>query len=142
MTFSHHQLGVVMPSQITPTQASNTHTLAHIPCICALIFSGCPIVYNLHQPLHVTASHSFPGNNPRVRGRAVRKNAGPSKIGGVKLNHLHMYQGSSFLPIFPIVAQPPQSSLCCPWPSSHHPPNLTSDDSVLAVHLHPTSTPV
>ena len=38
MTFSLHQGGVVISSQITLTQSSNTHPLANIPGTCALIF--------------------------------------------------------------------------------------------------------
>ena len=35
---------------------------------------------------HVTASHLSPRDNPSVRGRAVRNNAGPCKNVHVKLN--------------------------------------------------------
>ena len=54
-TFSIHQGGVVLSSQITPTQSSNTHPLAHIPSTCAMIFSSCAFL-TVPQPHHVTAS--------------------------------------------------------------------------------------
>ena len=73
MTFSLHHDGAVMSSQITPRQSSNTHSLAHIPGSCALIFSSWA-VFTLPQPHHVTASHPSPDYNPPKRGRAVRKN--------------------------------------------------------------------
>ena len=43
MTFSLHQGWVVMSSQITHTQSSNTHPLAHITDTCPFIFSSCTI---------------------------------------------------------------------------------------------------
>ena len=43
MTFSLHQGGVVMSSQITDTQSSIIHPLAHILDICALVFSSCAL---------------------------------------------------------------------------------------------------
>ena len=41
MTFSLHQEGVVMSSQITHREPSNIHILAHILDTCPLIFSSC-----------------------------------------------------------------------------------------------------
>ena len=52
MTFSLHQGGVVMSSQITHT-IINIHPLAHILDICALIFCSCTFFYSLSQ-LHPT----------------------------------------------------------------------------------------
>ena len=60
-----------MSSHITPTQSSNSHPLAHIPGTCDFI----------SYPLQVM-------------------NTGPCKSGCIKLNHLHMNNGSPLLPIF------------------------------------------
>ena len=40
MTFSLHQGGVVMSSQITDTQSSHIHPLAHMLDTCTFIFSS------------------------------------------------------------------------------------------------------
>ena len=65
-----------------------------------LDFQQLRLFYSLPQPHQVTASHPSPGDNPPERGRAVRKNAEPSKNCRVKLNHLHMHQASPLLLIF------------------------------------------
>ena len=78
MTFSLHQLGVVMSSQITHT-IINTHPLAHILDICSLIFSSCAII-SLSQPHHVTASHPSPGDNQQGTGGRSERTQGPTKM--------------------------------------------------------------
>ena len=75
MAFSIHLGGVVMSSQITNTQSSNMHPLAHILDKCALIFQS---FYSLSQPHHVTASlpspddiyQSMGGRSERIQGQA------------------------------------------------------------------------
>ena len=81
MTFSLNPGGVVMSSQLKPTQSSNTHPVANM------------------SPIY-SVSHPNSGDNPPERGRTVQKNAWPSKNGRVKLDHIHMHQGSSLLPVF------------------------------------------
>ena len=81
----------------------NIHHLAHILDICALIFSSCAL-FSLSQPHHVTASHPSLGDKPPEHGSAVRKNAGPSKNGRVKLIRLHTYQCS---PLFRSLTRSP-----------------------------------
>ena len=81
MTFSHHKEGVVMSSQITHIQSSNTLPLTYITArhLC-LDFQLLRPFHSLTPPAHITASHPSPGNNPPERWRAVRKNAGQAKI--------------------------------------------------------------
>ena len=89
MTFTLHHGGIVMSSQITITQSSNTHPLAHIQGTCALISSSCAIFTVYQKPHQVTASHPSLGDNPPERGRAVRKNAGkPCENGLATLNSI------------------------------------------------------
>ena len=83
MTFSLHQVGVVISSQITHTQRFNIHRLAHILPSFSVV---CPF-HSLPQPHHV-ATHPCPGDNP--------SEGGPKDRGCV----LHMQQGSPLLPIF------------------------------------------
>ena len=55
-----------------------------------LDFQKLHLFYSLLQPNQVTASQSYPGDNPPERGRAVQKNSWPSKNGCFKLRHLHV----------------------------------------------------
>ena len=83
----------------------------------------------------VNASRS----QPPEHGRVARKNTGPSKNSRVKPIQLYAHKG---FPLFSrIVAQPPPSLFCCPWPPSHHPSSLTSVYLVPVTHLFPSSTP-
>ena len=111
----------------------NTHPLAHIPGTCSLIF-----IFSLPQPLHVTASHPSAGDILPERGRVVRKNAGPCKNGRVKLNHLHMHQGSPLLPTS--LSASHRHPTAAQRTSSRHPSSVTSVYTVPALHLHPQST--
>ena len=143
MTFSIHQGGVVMSSQIMVTQSTNTHHLAHAYTIgtCASFLVVVPVL-QFTKPHQVTASHPSPGDNPIEHGRAVRKNAGSCKYGGVELNHLRIHQGSPHLPICRALLRNIHAplSLCCSRPSSSHPSNRTSVYPVLAIHILPPST--
>ena len=67
MTFSLHQGGVVMSSQITHTQSS-TYTPKPIYLISGSWFSVVGPFYNLSQPHHVTASYPSPGANHQSTG--------------------------------------------------------------------------
>ena len=76
MTFSLHQRGVVMSSQIKYTHTViKIHPLAHILDTWALIFSSCAL-FSLSQPHHVTASlpswyhQSMRGLYERTQGQA------------------------------------------------------------------------
>ena len=128
-----------MSSQITHTQSSTIHLLAHILDTCVLIFSSCAHFTVYPKTPHVMASNPSPGWIPPEHGRAVRKTR-PSKNGCVKLIQLRMYQCSPLFPIF-IVAEAPKSFLCYPRPPSHHPFSLTLVSLVLVLHLLPPSTP-
>ena len=79
MTFSLHQGGVVMSNQITHTQSSNIHLLAHILATCYLIFSSCEPFYS-SQPHHVTASHPSPGDNHQSTGGPSERTQGQAKM--------------------------------------------------------------
>ena len=97
MTFFLHK-GGVFSCLITHTQLSNMLHLAHMLGTCTLISSSFSSPFHSSsQPHHVPASLPSPGANPPERRRVVRKNTGPSKYGRVKLNHLHMHQGSPLL---------------------------------------------
>ena len=74
-------------------QFSNIHPLAYILSTCALIFSSSSL-FTVYPTAHVTASHHSSGDNPPERGKAVRKNTGPSKTQSTYV------PGLSLLPIF------------------------------------------
>ena len=74
MTFPLHQGGVIVSSQITPTQSSDTHPLVHIPSIYTLNFCSCAFFYSLLQPHHMVGP----------------KECMAKKNGPIKLNNLHM----------------------------------------------------
>ena len=74
MTFCLHQGGLVKSSQITHSQPSNVHPLAHILDTCALVSVIAP--FSQFAP---TASRPSPGEKPPKQRRAVRKNTGTKK---------------------------------------------------------------
>ena len=113
MTFFLHQRWVVMLSQITPAQSSNTHTLARIPGTSLLICSSCAL-FSLFQPCHVTTTHPSLSDNPQERWRPFRNNAG-QKNGRVKFNQLDICTGLDLTPSYLscIVAQPPPTTSLC-----------------------------
>ena len=78
MTFSLHQWGVVVSSQIMHAQLSNIHLLAYILGTCALIFNTC-VLFTVSQPHHVRAFHPSPRDKPPEHGRAVQKNTETKK---------------------------------------------------------------
>ena len=84
MTFSLHQGGVVMLSQIAHAQSSDIHPLARRLGICSLI--SIIVLF-----LQFTPSASCNGiaalfnDKPPQLGRAVRKNAEQGKNGRIKL---------------------------------------------------------
>ena len=92
MIFSLHKWTVFKSSQVTHIQIPNIQTLARILGICALIFSN-PNCIRLWHP-------TSPGDKPPEWRRAVWKTQEMSKHCHVKLNHLHMHQGSPFISIF------------------------------------------
>ena len=134
--FSLHQGGVVMSSQITHTQSSNMHPLAHTLDICALIFSSLP------QP-HVMWLHSTSLQMITTKARE----GGPEKHWAnqkwPRETHSVTYVPglSTLSDLSRIDALPPPSFLCCPRPPSHHPSSLTSVYNVPGLHLLPQSTP-
>ena len=80
------------------------------------------------------------GDKPPECGRAVRKDSGTnSKNDLVKLDHLHIHQGS---PLYPIFRNPQPSHLYCQRSPSHHPSNLPSIYPVLALHMFRPSTSI
>ena len=92
-----------------------------------------PYTRHCSQPLHVSASHPFPGD--KAAGGRSERTPESSKNYRLTLDHPHIRKGSQLLPMLP-----PPSSLCCPRPPSHHPSNLTSFYPVPAFHLLPPST--
>ena len=94
---------LVMSSQITLTQSSNTHLLAHIPGTCALIYPN-RIIQWYPNPLHVIIHQSAGGLSKKMQGLA--KMAPKSST----------YEPGLSTPSYlsRIVGQPPPSCLCCP----------------------------
>ena len=117
---SLHEGGVGMKSQITHSQLSNIHLLAHTLGTCASISVQLCCFYSLLQHQHVTASHSSPDEQPPERRKVVLKNRGN------KQKRTRETKSSTWAPVLGtphfsrIVAQPPSSFLCCPRPPSHH----------------------
>ena len=79
MTFSLHQRGVVMSGHITPMQWPTTHSIAHIPGTCALIFS-CFAIFTVYpnrimwrHPTHlnVIIYKRAGGRSERTHGQAI-----------------------------------------------------------------------
>ena len=105
-----------------------------------LYFSSCAPLYSLSQLHHVTASHpSLEVYKPPERGRVVRRNAVTTQNGRVKLNHLHMHQGS---PLVSINRASSRSLLRHPFVAQgHRPSNPTLVCSVPALDLLPPSSP-
>ena len=80
-------------------------TFQHTPCMpytshLPLDFQQLRPSYSLPQPHHITASHHSRGDKPPERVRTVRNNTGSNQKDRVKLNFLHIHQGSPLLPIF------------------------------------------
>ena len=86
---------IVRSSHITHAQFSNIHFLAHILRTCALIPAVGPFLQFIPTaswaPRTLVVSHQSAG------GRSERTHE-PSKNSRVKLNHLHMHQGSPLVP--------------------------------------------
>ena len=117
--------GSHIESDCTSTIIQQLHPLAHLVCACTLI--SVVIFCSLHQPHYVTASHSFPGDKPPERARAVQKNTETKQKWPCRTQS-SAYSTGHFTPSYPfrIVTQPPSSFLCCSRPPSHHSSNLTS----------------
>ena len=120
MTFYILQGGVVMSSQITHSQSSNIHQLAHILDTCTSSFSS---VHIWSQPHHGTAS---------LRVITTRARDGSPKEHRAKQKWLCETHSVTCIPGISmlsdnscIVMQPPPSFLCCPRPPSHHLSSLT-----------------
>ena len=132
MTFSLHQGGVIMSSQITNTR---THTIiknpiAHILDSWALIFSSCA-VFTVY-PNHIKYRHPSPLQVITTRARE----GGPKEHSAKQKSHSVSYQLIStsthsvtyYVPelstlsdLSLIVEQPTPAFLCCLKPPSHHP---------------------
>ena len=133
MTFSLHQGGVVMSSQIMQAQILN---MTHVIC-----FSVAAPFLEFTPTHHVTAFHPSSGDmSQSARGQSGRHRA--------KQKWQRKTQSSTYAPglstpsyLSRIIAQLPPSSPCCPRPSSHHQSNLTSAYLIPALHLLPPSTP-
>ena len=100
--------GVIMSSQITDTQSSNIHRLAHIYLtptpwfsVVAPWFSVVAAFFTIYPNLIIcNGIPPLSGWKPPEHERAVLKNTAQSKNGDVKLIKSHMYQGSPLFPIF------------------------------------------
>ena len=139
MTFTLHQGGVVMSSQITHTQSS-TYTSKPIYLTSAPWFS---VVAQFLQFIPTAPCNGIPSlsrwyKHQSTGGRSERTQ-GQAKNGSVKLILLHMYQGSPLFPIFRELT--PAVAALQARPPSHHPSSLTSVSLVPALHLLPPSTP-
>ena len=77
MTFSLHQRGVVMSSQITHTQSSTIQLLPHYFDTCAWIFSSCALFT------------VYPNGTTRAREGGPKEHRA-SKYGRMKLNQSHI----------------------------------------------------
>ena len=90
-----------MSSQITFAQLSNIHPSAHLLGTCSLIDISICAIFEVY-PNRIIQRHPIPlqvRSHQSAGGRSKRTQE-PSKDGSVKLNNLHMQQGSSLLPIF------------------------------------------
>ena len=105
MTFSLHQGGIVMSSQITHTQLSNIHSLAHILDICSLMFNSC-VLFSLFQRHHVTASHPCPSDHHQRWEGSPKDHSSKQKWASTRTLHslqffTHCYAASTIIPLLP-----------------------------------------
>ena len=134
MTFSLHQGGVVMSSQITHTHTIiNIHPLAHILDICASVFSSCAFFCSLSQPyptlLQVITTRAREGGPKEHRA----KQKWPRETHSVTYAH-----GPPLFPIFrALTLSLHRNSSVAERPPSHHPSSLTSVSLVPVLHLLP-----
>ena len=120
MSFTFHQGGVVISNQNKHSQLPNTRPLAYTPSTCASTavvapFSQfCPnrIMQRHPTPVHVLSHQSAGGRSEKTQE--------PYKYDRVVQGHLHVHQGSPFLPIFR-----PLSRCFHPHLTDAHPFNLS-----------------
>ena len=141
MTFTLHQGGLVMSSQITRTQWSNIYLLAHILDTCPLIFSSCTL-FSLFLPHHVMASHHSPGDHHQSMGGRSERTPGQTKMAAwnsfsyICTRALHSAIFRALLLSLHHHSSVAQGHL------SHHPSCLSSVYLVPALHLLPLSIPI
>ena len=127
MTFCLRQGKINMSSHITHTRSSNIHPIAHILDTCALILGSCAL-FSLSQLHHVMASHPSPGDSHQnTRGKNSR----------VKLNQLHMHQGSQLFPVFHALLRSLNSYYSVA--QGHFTPSI--QPNLRLPHTHPPITP-
>ena len=80
MTFSLHQGGIIMSSQITHTQSSNIHPLAHILETLELIFSSCASLSVYQNRIMFIKTNLFPGDNHQSTGGRSERTPGQANM--------------------------------------------------------------
>ena len=99
MTFYLHQRRVVMSSPITHAQSPTMHPLVQILGCCAFT----SVVGPFSQFIPTPSCNGIPPLSrcisPQSTGRQSEGTQEPSKNGRVKLNNLHVHQGSPLVPI-------------------------------------------
>ena len=80
MTFSLHQGGVVMSSQIKNTHSHQDTPLSRHTCHLSLDFLYLRPFYSLSQPHHVTASLPSPCDNYQSTGGRSERTQGQAKM--------------------------------------------------------------
>ena len=144
MTFSLHQGGVVMSSQIKHTHSHQDTPLSPYTWQLSLDFQLLRPFYSLSQPHHATASLPSPCNNHQsMGGWSERTRKAKQKWPSERETHSVIYVSglSTLSGLSRIVAQPPPSFLCCLRRPSHHPSSLTSVSLVPVSHWLRPSTP-
>ena len=138
MTFSLHQGGVVMSSQVKHTHSHRDTPLSPYTWQLSLDFQLLRPFYSLSQPHRVTASLPSPCDNHQRMGGGSERTQCQAKMAAL---NSFSYICTRALHSFRSFAQPPQSFLCCLTPPSHHPSSLTSVFLVLVPHWLRPSTP-
>ena len=138
MTFSLHQGGVVMSSQIKHTHSHQDTPLSPYTWHLPLDIKELRPFFSLYQPHHVTASYASTGDNQQSTGGRLERTQGKAKMAAW---NSFSYICTTLPDLSLIDGQPPPSFLCCPRTPSYHPSSLTSVSLAPAFHLLPPSTP-
>ena len=132
MTFSLHEGGVVMSSQIKHTHSHQDTPLSPYTWHLSLDFQLLSPFYSLFQPHHVTVSHPSACDNQQSMGGWSERTQCQAKMAA--WNSFN-YICTRALHSFRSFGKPWLSFFCCLRPSSHHPSSL-----ILASlgHQHPS----
>ena len=135
MTFSLHQGGVVMSSQIKHTQSNQDTPFSPYTWRLSLDFQLLRPFYSLSQPYHVTASLPSSGDNHQARKGGPKEHSAKQKWYIFNLIQVHMYQGSPLFAASTVIPLLPKATFT---PSIH---SLTSVSLVPVLHWLRPSTP-